>query len=53
MQSIEAKNRLGMPDEIAMDISSFYPYLTKNEIKPSGSVVASVVDPASEIQFGE
>jgi hypothetical protein len=53
MQSIEAKNRLGMPDEIPMEIASFYPYLTKNEIKTSGSVAASVVDPASEIQFGE
>jgi hypothetical protein len=53
MLMIEAKNRLGMPDDIPMEIASFYPYLTKNEIKPSGSVVASVVDPASEIQFGE
>lgn len=50
MRSIEAKNRLGMPQEIPMAIESFYPYLTKNEIKPAAAVVASD-SVASEITF--
>jgi hypothetical protein len=50
MQSIEAKNRLGMPSEVPMAIESFYGYLTKNEIKPAAAVVAND-SVASEITF--
>lgn len=32
-QAIEAKNRLGMPDQVPMAIESFFEYITKNEIK--------------------
>lgn len=48
MQSIEAKNRLGMPDEVEMDIKSFYSYLSKPDVKPATSVVASVKE--SEVE---
>lgn len=50
MQSIEAKNRLGMPAEVPMAIESFYSYLTKNEIK-SAAAVAVADSVASEITF--
>jgi hypothetical protein len=49
-QSIEAKNRCGMPEELPMAIQSFYPYLTKNEIRSVASV-AAVPSVDSEITF--
>ena len=50
LQSIEAKNRLGMPVELPMTIESFYPFLTKNEIKPT-AVVANGNSLESSITF--
>ena len=50
LQSIEAKNRLGMPVELPMTIESFYPFLTKNEIKPT-AVVAAGSSVESSITF--
>ena len=42
MQAIEAKNRLGMPDELPMNIESFKRFMAKPDVKPATSVVASV-----------
>ena len=50
MQSIEAKNRLGMPSEVPMAIESFYAYLTKNEISKAAAVAVND-SVASEITF--
>jgi phage nucleotide-binding protein len=47
MQSIEAKNRLGMPDYLPMTIESFYPFLKKNDIQ-AVATVATASSPVEE-----